>query len=74
MPKSRRYSKKKRSIRSKSRKFYGVTGGDLRSRGSAHSNYKGVTGGDLRSQHSHVNYKGVTGGDVRSLLPPHVNY
>ena len=75
MPNSRRFGKKKPSKSRKSRRFYGVTGGDVRSIGSPHSNYKGVTGGDVRSRGSpHSNYKGVTGGDVRSRGSPHSNY
>ena len=78
MPKSRRYRKKKPSksrTRISSRKYSGVTGGDVRSRGEARFNYSGVSGGDVRKRgEPRFNYSGVTGGDVRKRGEPHVNY
>ena len=75
MPKSRRYRKKKPSKsrnRISSRKYYGVTGGDVRSRGSPRFNYSGVSGGDVRKRgEPRFNYSGVTGGDTRSRVSPH---
>lgn len=78
MPKSRRYRKKKPSksrSMSKTRKYSGVTGGDVRKRGEPRFNYSGVSGGDVRKRgEPRFNYSGVTGGDNRSRVSPHSHF
>ena len=63
MPKPRRQknqSKSRSRTRISSRKFYGISGGDVRSRGEPRFNYSGITGGDTRSRVSpRVSYSGV---------------